>query len=217
LDPVRYLANQSSGELGCRIIWKLLELGATVDALIGPGAGSPLPLPAACPHQGGVTCISVETPNDLFQEIHRLAGHQGHASPREPKQYAGWIHAMAVLDYVPAQRATEKISSEQGEWAPKLVPTPKIIRLFKDLFPESLLVGFKLLTSVDPLQLREAAFKLATAARCDLVVANPAPFAAPASHQAWFLDQVHQKWSGPVVGKEQIADNLVQWIRNTLR
>jgi len=196
IDPVRYLANASSGALGALIADGLAELGAEVTALFGP---------ASCfPENPEVEIHPIESPRELIDTIQSLE-----KSGFNP---CCWIHSMAVLDFVPAEASGVKVSSDQPEWALKLVPTPKVIRCFKEWFPQADLVGFKLLTDEDPASLRAAAERLAKDAGCDLVVANPSPFKNPNRHCAYLYDSGSQHWQGPLVSKTCIVQGVIQWI-----
>lgn len=65
-----------------------------------------------------------------------------------------------------------KISSYQDSLAVKLGLTPKIIGNLKDWYPESLLVGCKLLEKVTKEELYQVAQKLATKNKMDYILAN---------------------------------------------
>lgn len=199
IDSVRYISNASSGHLGALIADQLVSMGARVDALWGRGATYE-------PLSPSVTLTPVESPEDLLKALElRSAEHK--TTP-----YAAWIHAMAVLDYVPRETYNGKIDSGADTWTVDFIPTPKVIQQIKPLFPGAQLIGFKLLAEDDLDVLRKAAEKLESEAGCDLVVANPAPFRDPASHQAYLLQHTPRRWWGPCVGKVQVAQAVVDWI-----
>ncbi len=198
IDPVRYLANASTGVLGALIADQLASMGAAVTAILGPGA--------VPPSHSSIRLIHIETPDDLLGTLQQLA------SSEEGRALSCWIHAMAVLDYIPAVTETTKISSDLGEWSLSLKPTPKIIQHLKILFPRAGLIGFKLSSTDDPQILRQAAIELAKSASCDLVVANPPPFGNPSVHSAWFWESKSASWTGPVQGKPGIAHVISSWI-----
>ncbi len=198
IDPVRYLANASTGALGALIAEHLATLGATVTTILGPGA--------LLPTHPSIRLLHIETPADLLATLQQLALTQ------EGVRFSYWIHAMAVLDYVPAVTNTRKISSDLGEWSLALKPAPKVIRHLKGLFPHAGLIGFKLASCTDPEELRWAAMQLADLAHCDLVVANPPPFDDPSIHKAWFWERQSSSWTGPIQGKPEIAQAISAWI-----
>lgn len=67
---------------------------------------------------------------------------------------------------------SKKISSDIEHLFLCLEKTPKIIRLFKQLQPNTVLVGFKLLVDVEEEQLFRAAKKQMDENKCDFVLAN---------------------------------------------
>ena len=202
LDPVRYVANASTGELGSLVADRFAESGAWVDYVAGPGA--------LRPKNGSIRIHEVETPDDLLERLEELSN-LDNARP-----FDLWVHAMAVLDYVPKRTAEEKIPSHSPQLTLRLVSTPKIILRFKSLFPQALLVGFKLETSNRSEELQGAARNTAEKARCDLVVANTAPFRDPSNHEAYFWEPSDGAWTGPFAGKATIADNLFHWAEKVI-
>jgi len=202
IDPVRYIANASTGSLGSLIADRFAGAGAEVDYIAGPGACKP--------ENRLVTIHEVETPADVMIRLETLA----QSVSRAP--FGLWVHAMAVLDFVPPLTNPKKINSEKECLTLHLVPTPKILRRFKFFFPNSLLVGFKLETTKDPEKLRCAARIQAAEAGCDLVVANAPPFQDPENHRAYFWDSRRAVWSGPILGKPAIAETLFEWAGKAL-
>ena len=129
--------------------------------------------------------------------------------------YHALIHAMAVLDYVPETVTDQKIPSGQDELVVRLVKTPKLISLIKELSPRTLLVGFKLEVDAHKDQLIEAARALMERSHCDLVVANDlAPIEAGQEHVAYLVDE--SGVGDAIAGKEAIADEIVQRIARML-
>lgn len=197
IDPVRYLANASSGALGALLADRLAELGADVTAIFGPGS--------FLPENPNVNLHFIETPQELIETI------KSFRQPPDMHPHC-WIHSMAVLDFVPESTSIQKITSDQPELSLRLVPTPKVIRLFKEWFPNADLVGFKLLTDEDPGTLLAAAESLARDSHCDLVVANPSPFKDPNRHSAYLYDATTGSWQGPRVSKTCIEQGVSEWI-----
>lgn len=68
--------------------------------------------------------------------------------------------------------SSKKISSDIESLILCLEKTPKIIKLFKQLQPDTVLVGFKLLVDVEEEQLLHAAYKQMAENKCDFVLAN---------------------------------------------
>jgi phosphopantothenate-cysteine ligase len=105
------------------------------------------------------------------------------------------IHSMAVSDYTVglvtslkyiddnyvedivyevkgSRTIPDKMSSELEYPVIILKRTPKVIDDIKSLWPETYLVGFKLLNNSTPLQLLTAQVNLMERAKCDMVVGN---------------------------------------------
>lgn len=108
IDPVRYIANRSSGKQGAAIAAEAARLGARVTLVTGPASG---PLP------GGVEVVRVETAIEMLEAVHA-------ALPAD----AG-IFAAAVADWRVARAAEQKLK-KRGEEAPRLelVQNPDILK-----------------------------------------------------------------------------------------
>jgi phosphopantothenoylcysteine decarboxylase/phosphopantothenate--cysteine ligase len=109
IDPVRYIANRSSGKQGLEIARAAAELGADVTLVSGP---------TALPDPPGVKVVHVET------AVEMLAA----AEAALPADIA--IFAAAVADWRAVGTAGEKIKKQPGVGAPalELVENPDILR-----------------------------------------------------------------------------------------
>jgi phosphopantothenate-cysteine ligase len=77
-----------------------------------------------------------------------------------------------VSSSAPALNRETKISSDEGSLVLILEPAVKIISLFKELAPEAILVGFKLMDGVPHDTLLDTAGRLLEKNRCTFVLAN---------------------------------------------
>ena len=93
IDPVRYIANRSSGKQGHAIAAALARLGATVRLVSGP---------VSLPDPDGVDVIRVESAREMHDAVHQLL----------PADAA--IFVAAVADYRPASAASQKIKKDKG-------------------------------------------------------------------------------------------------------
>lgn len=109
IDPVRHVANFSSGELSVRLAHELYIRGANPTLIYGPGK--------VVPHEF-YPVLSVTTPQEMLEAVESSVQYQ--------KYYAA-IFAAAVLDHVPAKGADIKLSSSKPLKI-DFVQTPKIIR-----------------------------------------------------------------------------------------
>ncbi|PQM28650.1 bifunctional phosphopantothenoylcysteine decarboxylase/phosphopantothenate synthase [Sphingopyxis lindanitolerans] len=150
IDPVRYIANRSSGKQGFAIAAAAAEAGAEVLLIAGP---VPLPTPP------GVIRVDVETAREMAAEVE--AGLPVDAA----------IMVAAVADWRAADTAPQKIKKDgSGAVAPlALAENPDILAgLAKSPRRPPLLIGFAAETN-DVLAHAEA--KLARKG-CDWIVAN---------------------------------------------
>jgi phosphopantothenoylcysteine decarboxylase/phosphopantothenate--cysteine ligase len=108
LDPVRYIANRSSGKQGHAIAAALAALGADVHLVSGP---------VSIPDPAGVTVTRVETAREMKEAVEsRLPADAG-------------IFVAAVADWRPADTESEKIKKIAGNGPPPLemVENPDIL------------------------------------------------------------------------------------------
>lgn len=150
LDPVRYLANRSSGKQGHAIAGALAALGARVTLVSGP---------VAVPDPAGVHVARVETAREMLAAVEA-------ALPADAA-----VCAAAVADWRPAEAAAQKVKKGPDEAAPPLalVPNPDILAtLSRHARRPRLVVGFAAETER---VLEHARAKLARKG-CDWIVAN---------------------------------------------
>ena len=98
IDPVRYIANRSSGAQGTAIAGALAALGADVTFVTGP---------ASVPPPAGVTVVHVQTAQDMLTAVQT-------AKPADAA-----IFAAAVADWRVQNAGTQKIKKD-GKALPKL-------------------------------------------------------------------------------------------------
>ncbi|MDX8357006.1 bifunctional phosphopantothenoylcysteine decarboxylase/phosphopantothenate--cysteine ligase CoaBC [Sphingopyxis terrae] len=150
MDPVRYIANRSSGKQGFAIAAAAAEAGAEVLLVAGP---VPLPTPP------GVVRVDVETAREMAAEVE--AGLPVDAA----------IMVAAVADWRAADTSAQKIKKDgSGEVPPlALAENPDILAsVAKSAKRPPLLVGFAAETND---VIAHAQAKLARKG-CDLIVAN---------------------------------------------
>lgn len=108
IDPVRYIANRSSGKQGHALAGALARLGADVHLVSGP---------VMIADPAGVTTVHVETAREMQVAVERLL----------PADAA--VFVAAVADWRTANSAGEKIKKVAGEGPPALqmVENPDIL------------------------------------------------------------------------------------------
>ena len=150
LDPVRYLANRSSGKQGHAIAAALAALGARVTLVSGP---------VVLPDPAGVSVSHVETAREMLAACEA-------ALPADAA-----IFAAAVADWRPAAPAVQKMKKPADDAAPPLalVPNPDILAtLSRHPQRPRLVIGFAAETER---VIEHAQAKLARKG-CDWIVAN---------------------------------------------
>jgi phosphopantothenoylcysteine decarboxylase / phosphopantothenate---cysteine ligase len=152
IDPVRYIANRSSGKQGTAIAAQARLLGARVTLISGP---SQLPAPA------GVDLVRVETAQEMLAAVHQAL----------PCDIA--IFAAAVADWRVAERFGEKLKKGAAATAPRLelVENPDILRTIAATAPgrrPPLVIGF----AAETTQVVDYAKKKRKAKGADWILAN---------------------------------------------
>jgi phosphopantothenoylcysteine decarboxylase / phosphopantothenate---cysteine ligase len=151
IDPVRFLANRSSGKQGYAIAAAAQALGARVTLVSGP---------VTMPDPPGVAVLRVETATEMLQAVEASL----------PADIA--IFAAAVADWRVADAAGQKIKKGAKKLPPKLelVENPDILRTIASLKKRrpSLVIGFAAETET---VIDHAKAKLA-AKGADWIVAN---------------------------------------------
>ena len=137
IDPVRFIANRSSGKMGFALAAEAARRGAAVELVAGPVA---LPTPA------GVRRTDVESAESMREA---LLGRVGDADLV--------LMAAAVADYRPSTAARRKLKKEEGTPRVELVENPDILVELAAQPGERLVVGFAAETDELP---RHAAAKL---------------------------------------------------------
>ena len=151
IDPVRYIANRSSGKQGHAIAAAAASAGADVVLVSGP---------VNLPDPAGVTTIKVESARDMLRAVERAL----------PADVA--IFAAAVADWRVANAGEQKIKKKAGQSTPELslVENPDILSTIahrKSQRPR-LVIGFAAETENVA---RNAKEKLAKKS-CDWILAN---------------------------------------------
>lgn len=197
IDPVRYIANRSSGAQGAAVARALAELGAEVIFVTGP---------ADVPPPAGVRVVPVETAQQMSDAVDA-------ALPVD----AG-VFAAAVADWRVASASDKKLKkSRDGLPVLEFAENPDILKRISrmDANRPPLVVGFAAET--------DNVVEHATAKRlrkgCDWIVANdvrPATGIMGGSENAVILisDNGAEEW--PRMGKDEVARRLAAKISDAL-
>ena len=194
IDPVRYIANRSSGKQGHAIAAAALAAGARVTLICGP---------VNLPDPAGVETIKVKTAAEMLVAAEQAL----------PADIA--VFCAAVADWRVAQQGTQKIKKQKGGPAPalELVPNPDILRTIakqKKGRPE-LVIGFAAETEK---VLEHASAKLKRKG-CDWIVANDVSaetgvMGGDRNSVHLIRKDGHESW--PELSKDEVATALVKEI-----
>ncbi|MDO6729896.1 bifunctional phosphopantothenoylcysteine decarboxylase/phosphopantothenate--cysteine ligase CoaBC [Marinovum sp. 2_MG-2023] len=197
IDPVRYIANRSSGAQGTAIACALRDLGAEVVFVTGPAD-------VAAPE--GVELHRVETAQEMLTAVQAVL----------PVDAA--IFAAAVADWRMAQHATSKIKKQAGKLPPlEFTENPDILAHVAqmDAGRPKLVVGFA--AETDDVVANATAKRLRKG--CDWIVANdvrPETGIMGGSDNAVVLITGDGSEDWPRMGKDQVAQRLALRLADAL-
>jgi phosphopantothenoylcysteine decarboxylase/phosphopantothenate--cysteine ligase len=191
IDPVRYIANRSSGKQGHAIAVAAASAGASVTLVSGP---------VAIPDPPGVTTVHVETAREMLAAVEAAL----------PADIA--VFAAAVADWRAEAAASAKLKKDGSAPSPlRLTENPDILATVarRTEGRPSLVVGFAAETDA---VVDHARAKLARKG-CDLIVANDV--SAETGVMGGDRNTVHlvtaagvETW--PTLGKDEVARRLVE-------
>ena len=197
IDPVRYIANRSSGAQGTAIAKALAALGADVTFVTGP-ADVPPPM--------GVTVVKVQTAQEMLEAV-QAAGDADAA-----------VFAAAVADWHVANAGNSKIKKD-GSGLPKLdfAENPDILATVSQMTKgrPKLVVGFA--AETDDVIANATAKRLRK--QCDWIVANdvsPETGIMGGSENAVTLISADGAESWPRMAKDAVAATLAARIAEAL-
>ena len=189
IDPVRYIANRSSGKQGHAIAAAAAAAGARVTLVSGP---------VAIPDPAGVETVHVESAREMLAAVEAAL----------PADIA--IFAAAVADWRVADEAPEKMKKDGSDLAPlALIENPDILATVahRAAARPGLVVGFAAETQN---VVAHAQAKLAKKG-CDLIVANDVGGTGVMGGDANTVHLVSREGveSWPTLAKREVAARLV--------
>jgi phosphopantothenoylcysteine decarboxylase / phosphopantothenate---cysteine ligase len=200
IDPVRVVANRSSGKQGYALAQAALDAGAEVTLISGPAALSAPP---------GAQRIDVCTAQEMLAAV--LA-----ALP----QADALIMSAAVADFRPAAVAKQKIKKDSGIPEIRLEQTPDILEAVADFKDHTgwprVSVGF----AAESRNLLENATKKLNQKRLDLIVANDisqpdAGFSVDTNRVTLLFEDGRQE-PQPLLEKSQVAELVITTVTDLI-
>jgi phosphopantothenoylcysteine decarboxylase / phosphopantothenate---cysteine ligase len=194
IDPVRFLSNRSSGQLGYAMARIARERGARVTLIAGPTALTP---PRHVRH------IPVVTARDMLR-----------ATLEHGRRASIIIMAAAVADFRVATPSRTKLTSSKTRGRTlRLVPNPDILAtLAARRHDGQYLVGFALETSD---LLRKARRKLRTKG-CDMIIANSAAAIGATQQRAIMMMRDGSHIALPLLAKSALARRILSQVGTML-
>lgn len=192
LDPVRYLANRSSGKQGHAIAAALARLGAATTLVTGPSHE---------PDPAGVKVVRIESARDML------------AASLAALPVDAVVCAAAVSDWRPADAAAQKLKKNGRSPSLKLVENPDILATLSRAGNQRprLVVGFAAETENVVAHAREKREKKG----CDWILANDV--SPPSGTFGGEKNTIHlvsaegvEDW--PTLSKAEVAERLAERI-----
>ena len=196
IDPVRYIANLSSGKQGYALAIAARDFGADVTLISGP---------TELAEPGGIKTVQVKTARQMMRAVTNAL----------PVDIA--LCAAAVADWRVAQGSSQKIK-KKGSKPPglELVENPDILKALSQKGPErpELVIGF----AAETQNLVENASKKRKAKGCDWIVANDVSpgtntFGGDGNQIVLLRQDRVDEW--PWLDKNQVAHRLMGEIANS--
>ncbi len=148
IDPVRFIANRSSGRMGFAIAQAARDAGARVSLVAGP--------------------VALETPQGVERTDVRSALEMRDVALKLAVSADVFISVAAVADYRPARPAAQKLKKGLPRQKVELVANPDIVSEVAALEGGPLTVGFAAETE----KLKEHALEKLSRKRLDMIAAN---------------------------------------------
>ncbi len=196
IDPVRYIANRSSGAQGTALAAALRDLGARVTFVTGP---------ASVPPPSGVTVVPVETAREMLSAVEA-------ALPADAA-----IFAAAVADWRVANAGSSKMKKGAGGLQLDFAENPDILATVSAMGAgrPALVVGFA--AETDDVLAHATAKRLRKG--CDWIVANdvsPATGIMGGRENAVTLITAEGAEDWPRMSKQAVAEKLAARIAKVI-
>ena len=192
LDPVRYMTNASSGQMGRALVAAALEAGHEVVVVSGPvDVEYPAPaevLPVISTEEMLETCLNVFADCD------------------------GLIGAAAPCDYRPVKIAAHKIAKTGEPLTLRMIETPDVVALLGAVKQSQWMVAFALETQ----DLRMRALQKLERKSCDIIVANGPGAIHAEDTEVEILDREGRVLATLAGPKQLVADGILQTIQDHL-
>ena len=186
IDPIRYLSNRSSGQMGYALAKSAVDLGAEVVLISGP---TNLEIPT-----GVKEFVQVRSAQEMYDETIKRFSKMDIA-----------IACAAVADYKPKYYSNEKIKKKDEELTIVLDRNPDILLEMGKLKKEQILIGFAAETE----NLIENAIGKLERKNLDMIVANDASNMQKSTNEIYIIKGKDSIKSLPEKKKEELAYDIL--------
>lgn len=190
IDPVRYLTNRSSGQMGYSLAIAAQKLGAEVILISGP---TELDIP-----KGIKKFIQVRSAQEMYE-----------AAVKEFETVDIAIACAAVADYKPKIYSTEKIKKKDGDMTIILDRNPDILYEMGKLKKNQFLIGFAAETE----NIVENALGKLKRKNLDMIVANNAANMQKKTNEVLIIKSQEEMKEIPEKEKFQLAYDILKEIK----
>lgn len=230
IDNVRRIANTGTGRLGSLVADELAEADWTDHIFYVCAKDSIRPVSKR------VTCVEIQSVADLQEAVTELTKkyvihgvvHSMAVSDYKVRSVStidslseylenrnaetGDLQKKIVqgMDETDLREGVGKLSSQMGAPLLLLEPTPKILPMFREMAPQAVIIGFKLLSQVSVEELFDTAHRLLVKNRCDFVLANDMTEIDENHHRGYLIDPERKIQTFDT--KQEIAKGIVQTI-----
>jgi len=199
IDPIRFVANKSSGKMAMALAEEASARGAGVTLLAGPMTIEPTP---------ALETIRVETAKDMYEAA---------LKELKSKEYHAFLAVAAVADFSPEKACEQKIQSDEvRELSVRLSLTPKIVDEVKRISPKTFLIVFKAEYNLTDEELVKRGYERLKRASADLVVVNDIARKGCAfgsdTNEVFVIDADKKVIHIPLTSKRDVARQLLDMI-----
>ncbi|MCM8770659.1 MAG: phosphopantothenoylcysteine decarboxylase [Candidatus Omnitrophica bacterium] len=187
---MRVISNIATGRTGILLAREAKNKGARVTLILGPTDD--------CDIDKSINIVRFKYFTELKEKI---------INEMKKKNFDIALHAAAVSDFKPRKEFKGKIKSSAKNLNLKLIPTEKLVRLFKKLQPKIKLVIFKLELGLSTAALIKRVKMAKQEYQADIAVANTFH---KNGYRAFILTD--KKISGPFYNRRQLAKNLISYL-----
>ncbi|MDQ7056123.1 MAG: bifunctional phosphopantothenoylcysteine decarboxylase/phosphopantothenate--cysteine ligase CoaBC [Persephonella sp.] len=188
-DPIRYISNASSGQMGYAIAKIAYAFGADVTLISAP---------TCLKKPYGIEVINVISAEDMYREVVSRAGKTDVI-----------IMNAAVADFRPESFSREKLKKSREKTVIHLKPNPDILKKLGEIKKEGqILIGF----AAESTDIIENAKEKLFRKNLDYIIANKLDVFSKDIHRGWIIDREGDITEIPKMDKESSAFFILEKI-----